>query len=680
MQDNSPSNFPEDGARLAGLGYQVVPLPPGSKGCFEKGWTKDDYSPDFEDPKFETYGTGFQTRHTPAVDIDVLDPEISDLVIDYTIKKLGKAPKRIGKAPKTALVYRTSQPFKKACSTSFEDPKGVEHRIEVLGEGQQLVALHEHPDTGQPYQWDQDIPDPHQLPLITVEDANDICEYFEMLIDLMRPEWKEKTKGSQGRVKDPIDAFAELNSKFDGTKKEFAKALSRYSSDCDYSTWINILMAIKSTQQPWAFDIAKKWSARAGDRFPGDQAFEDKWNQISAHGGRSYASILHKDNPQGWPLNKKKLNGTATGTATGSPGRPRVNGTATGTATGSPGRPRVNGSLKLFHGGSIVMENPKWLWNGRLPLSQLTLLAGMPSTGKTSMLCNFAATITNGKEWPGGTGKAKEGKVMILMYEDVWSQTIAPRLVAAGANMDRIVGVTNDGDVDLVSRLDEILAVLDQMPEISTLIIDPFDAYLGLSGAGLDSWKPGDVREAMRPLLDQLQKRNVTLIGVQHLNKATEQQTLHRLAGSAAFGQIARSVYCLVEENKRRAFTVMKNNLAGPASNHGFYYSIHDHQIREGRTGELINTSIIRWEEPCHKTATDIMAGKQRPATKSENAAFIIETQLAGGPKLKSKIIEIGEAEDISPRTMETAAKSLGVKTTRDKNNNGWWNLPQVEE
>jgi hypothetical protein len=60
------------------------------------------------------------------------------------------------------LVYRAMNPgIKKQSSASFIDPKNptksdgkpLEQRIEVLGEGQQFVAYHLHPDTGQPYEW-----------------------------------------------------------------------------------------------------------------------------------------------------------------------------------------------------------------------------------------------------------------------------------------------------------------------------------------------------------------------------------------------------------------------------------------------------------------------------------------------------------------------------------------------
>jgi Virulence-associated protein E/Bifunctional DNA primase/polymerase, N-terminal len=99
--------------------------------------------------------TGIFTRWTPTLDIDILDPFAADaiesLARDYFCEH-GNVLVRFGLAPKRAIPLRTNVPFKKL-SLLLTAPNGVGHKIEILGDGQQLVVNGIHPDTREPYRW-----------------------------------------------------------------------------------------------------------------------------------------------------------------------------------------------------------------------------------------------------------------------------------------------------------------------------------------------------------------------------------------------------------------------------------------------------------------------------------------------------------------------------------------------
>src|SRR5262249_5908987 len=59
---------------------------------------------------------------------------------------------RFGKPPKRLIMLRTDEPFDKLYYV-FKAPDGSEHKIEILGDGQQYVVDGLHPETHKPYGW-----------------------------------------------------------------------------------------------------------------------------------------------------------------------------------------------------------------------------------------------------------------------------------------------------------------------------------------------------------------------------------------------------------------------------------------------------------------------------------------------------------------------------------------------
>jgi hypothetical protein len=119
--------------------------------------------------------TGLLTRTTPALDVDIMNPEASAAVEQFLrahFEGRGKVLRRVGMAPKFAMPFRTDEPFAKITGRLEEDSKG--DKLEFLGDGQQFVAFGRHPDTGKDYEWFGGSPGEVQnaeLPAITGEEA-----------------------------------------------------------------------------------------------------------------------------------------------------------------------------------------------------------------------------------------------------------------------------------------------------------------------------------------------------------------------------------------------------------------------------------------------------------------------------------------------------------------------------
>jgi putative DNA primase/helicase len=103
----------------------------------------------------DAVNTGTLTQRTPAIDIDITYPEAAEAVEGLArewFEDKGRILMRVGLAPKRAILLRTDTPFKKI-TTQFIAPSDIEHKIEILADGQQVVVAGIHPDTQRPYTW-----------------------------------------------------------------------------------------------------------------------------------------------------------------------------------------------------------------------------------------------------------------------------------------------------------------------------------------------------------------------------------------------------------------------------------------------------------------------------------------------------------------------------------------------
>ena len=90
----------------------------------------------------DAVNTGVLTKNTPALDIDILNPDVAKaveaLVRDY-YEERGNVLVRFGLPPKRAIPFRTDAPFAKILRNLIA-PDGSEHKLELLASGQQFTS------------------------------------------------------------------------------------------------------------------------------------------------------------------------------------------------------------------------------------------------------------------------------------------------------------------------------------------------------------------------------------------------------------------------------------------------------------------------------------------------------------------------------------------------------------
>lgn len=155
---NTNVSAPEVAQAMIGNGFSVVPLPRREKGPRIPEWQNKTFvETDFR----PSHGIGIKTGDgVVALDIDVYDAAIVEKVVAEFVRRFGITLRRTGHAPKTALLIRCPVPkkvvvkLKPTGHAPVDDNGNVKsEQIEVLTDGQQLVAFGIHPGTGKPYSW-----------------------------------------------------------------------------------------------------------------------------------------------------------------------------------------------------------------------------------------------------------------------------------------------------------------------------------------------------------------------------------------------------------------------------------------------------------------------------------------------------------------------------------------------
>lgn len=228
--------------------------------------------------------------------------------------------------------------------------------------------------------------------------------------------------------------------------------------------------------------------------------------------------------------------------------------------------PEQERKVVLTAASSIKPRRVRWLWDGRLALGTLGLLAGREGLGKSTVGYWIAGQVTLGL-LP-GEYEGKPASVLVCASEDSWEHTIVPRLIAAGADLDRVyrVEVVTSAGIHGELSLPRDLRDLDTAAKdtgAGLLLLDPLVSRLSSS---LDSHKDAEVRQALEPLVAIADRARLAVLGIIHHNKSGSTDPLQLVMGSKAFTAVARSVHTVIPDpdddtEARRLFGTPKNNL-----------------------------------------------------------------------------------------------------------------------
>ena len=280
---------------------------------------------------------------------------------------------------------------------------------------------------------------------------------------------------------------------------------------------------------------------------------------------------------------------------------------------------------RITYYNAVSSKTVDWLWYPYIPYGKITILQGDPGEGKSTMMMQLAALITNGKAMPDGSGDKIPGNVIYQAAEDGIEDTIKPRLEAAGADCSRIAFL-EQSDEEPILLNDARLAQAIEGIKAKLLVVDPLQAYLGI---------------------DSKIQCAIVLIG--HMNKSNRAKGIYRGLGSIDIAAVARSVLLVGRDRSIPYYRVMlqiKNNLAPEGKAYVF---------------ELNPDYGFRWIGQEEYEVEDLLAHKTKTESKLDKAKDYLRLLLNGTDMACADILDKMRANGIGKRTVEQAKKDMGI-------------------
>ena len=329
----------------------------------------------------------------------------------------------------------------------------------------------------------------------------------------------------------------------------------------------------------------------------------------------------------------------------------------------------------------ITPQPIRWAWPGWMALGKLTILAGAGGTGKTTLTIGLAATMTSGGRWPDGEPCRERRSVLIWSSEDDPADTIVPRLIAAGADLNKVYilqgRVNGLGEVepfDPACDMDLLAAELDRIGDVGMVMIDPIVSVV----AG-DMHRANDVRRALQGLVDLAEQYGCAVLGISHFSKGSAgNNPAERVLGSQAFGALARTVLVAAkqEDSEQRVLARAKSNIADDSG--GCSYTVEECTVGNG-----ITTTRVLWGETIEGSAREILAEIERvesdEAPDDDDPAEALRRVLSAGRMAGNEAKRAMASNGFTAKQIRRAREKLAVVTTREgfgKDLVSYWALP----
>lgn len=313
----------------------------------------------------------------------------------------------------------------------------------------------------------------------------------------------------------------------------------------------------------------------------------------------------------------------------------------------------------------VETKSIDFLWRGRLPLGMISVIAGRRDQGKGLLAAHIAAEVSR-----------EGGNVLYSAIEDDPTRMTKPRLVAAGADLNRIVGWR----FQLPRQMSELEARI-VASDIRLVVMDPFASHLS-GGIRRES---DSVRIVTDTLSEIGEDTGCVFLIVEHMLKRVSRYTDPGDAvagGSSGLPSAARAMFIYGQDptdDDRRLLAPAKFNIGEWPKTLAFETDVSSsvpgadtvpyllpREENDIQARVLLDSS--RNKRPAH-----------RPPDKRTAAAEWLARRLyqSKAPVQAGKVAEDAVQDGLTRKTLRNAADDMGIiKNPPGGGRNCTWALP----
>ena len=328
----------------------------------------------------------------------------------------------------------------------------------------------------------------------------------------------------------------------------------------------------------------------------------------------------------------------------------------------------------------VPMQSVAWLVPQLLPLGEVSLLGADGGTGKGIWQAQLIAYVTAGKTsgfFP--LPPQQTGKVLLLAGEDDPGKVLKARLLAAGADMNRVLVLTAD---DYFGKTGQPLTLKDQaLADFAAkagpllLIVDPLQSFLP---AGVEMASRNQMRSILLPLKAIAAARQCAVLLVMHSNKKQGVSDRKRLADSSDIWDMARSVLMMGRSNSDGKIYLSHEKSSYSRPQQTVLLHIEDVALDGVRTAQAVFDGYTDKKDADFIKEPRVRQAQTKEDTRDAILNVLAESRLGSmaSSELRAAVVkEIGCSDRTYERAYADLVRSGDVKkhTIRQKDGKNRW-------
>lgn len=331
--------------------------------------------------------------------------------------------------------------------------------------------------------------------------------------------------------------------------------------------------------------------------------------------------------------------------------------------------------VRIFRASDLVAaEQPRWLAKGRIPRASVSLLVGDEGIGKSLLWVWVAAAVTTGKPLPEfGIPARDPGRVRIVITEDVWSQTVLPRLQVAGADLDLVDVICEDEDGSGAPVFPDDMEYVLAEPRPALVVVD---AWLDTVPAKLSVRDPQQARQALHPWKEAATALDAAVLLLTHTNRVASANARDKYGATGELRKKARmTLYAQVDEEGHLVVGPEKSNTSTKAV--ASVFAIDGVPFFEANEEHDGTVPRLRYVGESDRTAAEHITanyegGVDESMTEAEE--WLHDYLTAAADWVPSKDVKAaGRDAGIATRTLQRAAKRVASIASRDMPRRTFW-------